>query len=167
MSINSQKYKLIESNFTDWYRNLRIILRQEKRLYILEGLLSFKPSTDATNEQKDIFSKYLDDFMKVQCLMLTFWVVDIGYDFYICFDIQELWQSRLLIKWEIELHVKNEARVVVLFIRIYYLKLPIRLDLKLINCYYILFVFRILVFMSVLDKKIIVFSIVIGIITTI
>ena len=35
-----EKEKLSGTNFIDWYRNLRIILKQEKKEYVLEVPLS-------------------------------------------------------------------------------------------------------------------------------
>ncbi|KAF2300624.1 hypothetical protein GH714_014554 [Hevea brasiliensis] len=42
--------KLTKPNFLDWYRNLRIVLKQEKRLYVLERAKPNIPLVDALEE---------------------------------------------------------------------------------------------------------------------
>ena len=46
---------------SNWYRNLRIILKLEKKFYILENPYMAEPDPDATQEVKDTYQKFLDD----------------------------------------------------------------------------------------------------------
>ena len=43
-----EKDKLNGTNFIDWSRNLRIVLRQEKKLEVLDHPLPAKPARNAT-----------------------------------------------------------------------------------------------------------------------
>ncbi|XP_074583738.1 uncharacterized protein LOC141839806 [Curcuma longa] len=65
-----EKGKLNKANFLDWYRNLRIILKQERKLYIREQPLPEAPATTATHVEKDAYKKHHDDALDVSCLML-------------------------------------------------------------------------------------------------
>ena len=42
-----KKDKLNGTNFLDWYRNLRIVLKQERKEYILDQLVPDEPSANA------------------------------------------------------------------------------------------------------------------------
>ncbi|XP_074586965.1 uncharacterized protein LOC141842883 [Curcuma longa] len=66
-----EKDKLNGANFLDWYRNLSIILKQERKLYVLEQTLLEAPATTATRAEKDAYKKHQDDALNVSCLMLT------------------------------------------------------------------------------------------------
>ena len=65
------KDKLNGANFLDWYRNLRIILTQERKLYVLEQPIPEAPPATATRADKDAYKKHQDDALDVSCLMLT------------------------------------------------------------------------------------------------
>ena len=39
-----EKDKLSRTNFLDWYRNLRIVLKHEKKLYVLEQPIPYQPA---------------------------------------------------------------------------------------------------------------------------
>ena len=52
-----EKNKLNGTNFIDWSRNLRIVLKQEKKLEVLEHPLSNEPARNATNAQREAFDK--------------------------------------------------------------------------------------------------------------
>ena len=62
--------KLTSLNFTDWYRNLRIILRVEKIAYVLAQIM-LEPSEGASEEDVLQYKKYKDDSTLVQCYMLA------------------------------------------------------------------------------------------------
>ena len=72
MSLRSilEKDKLNGTNFLDWYRNLRIILRQEMKEYILEQPILEEPAANAPRAQKDAYTKHANDSVDVTCLML-------------------------------------------------------------------------------------------------
>ena len=65
-----EKDKLNNSNFVDWYRNLKIVLRAENKLYVLEEQIPEEPTT-ATGNARRAYDKHLDDSVKVSCLMLA------------------------------------------------------------------------------------------------
>ena len=63
-----EKDKLNGSNFIDWSRNLRIFLRQEKKLKVLDLPL---PPEPARNAIREAFKKKKNDSNDVTCLMLA------------------------------------------------------------------------------------------------
>ena len=66
-----EKDKLSGTNFLDWYRNLRIVLKHEKKLYVLEQPIPDQPAANAPRADKDAFKKHQDDALDVGCLMLA------------------------------------------------------------------------------------------------
>ena len=74
MSMRSilEKDKLTGANFLDWHRNLRIVLKQERKLYVLDDALpEEEPASNASKAQKDAYNKHLNDSIDVTCLMLA------------------------------------------------------------------------------------------------
>ncbi|GJX90164.1 hypothetical protein Tco_0343490 [Tanacetum coccineum] len=64
--------KLTGSNFTNWYRNLRIVLRYEKKMKFVEQPIG--PASDPTTADPDTIGKYYASInleQKVACLMLS------------------------------------------------------------------------------------------------
>ena len=63
-----EKDKLHESgtNFVDWYRNVRIVLKGCKKDYVLEATLG-----DSPEEAMNLFHQRSDDYIGVQCAMLA------------------------------------------------------------------------------------------------
>ena len=59
------KYLLIGSNFIDWLRNVRIVLRTESLLHILDGPIPSVPSDKAPKEERDAFDKYMSQQAQV------------------------------------------------------------------------------------------------------
>ena len=53
-----EKEKLNGTNFIDWFRNLRIVLKQEKKEYILESPYPEEPSVDAPRAEKNAYEKH-------------------------------------------------------------------------------------------------------------
>ncbi|KAK9033449.1 hypothetical protein V6N11_018482 [Hibiscus sabdariffa] len=66
-----EKEKLNGINFLDWFRNLRIVLKQERKEHVIEKPVPKDPGADAPTADKDIFKKYIDDMVDVGCLMLA------------------------------------------------------------------------------------------------
>ncbi|KAI5671493.1 hypothetical protein M9H77_11857 [Catharanthus roseus] len=66
-----EKNNLSGTNFLDWARNLRIVLKQEKRLYALENPISNQLVNNAPRVEEDSYSKHKDDSNDVTCLMLA------------------------------------------------------------------------------------------------
>ena len=65
-----KKDKLNGTNFIDWSRNLKIILRQEKKLEVLDQPLPAEPARNAT-AAREAFEKMKNDSNDVTCLMLA------------------------------------------------------------------------------------------------
>ena len=65
------KDKLNGANFLDWYRNLRIVLTQERKLYVVEQPIPEAPLATATRADRDAYKKHQDDALDVSCLMLA------------------------------------------------------------------------------------------------
>ncbi|KAG8485865.1 hypothetical protein CXB51_019212 [Gossypium anomalum] len=66
-----EKDKLNGLNFLDWFRNLRIVLKQERKLYVIEKSLPDEPHANASRADKDAHEKHLNDMLDVGCLMLA------------------------------------------------------------------------------------------------
>ena len=72
-----EKDKLSGTNFLDWYRNLRIVLKQEKKLYVLEQPVPLPPAPNENGEEEETQAerkarkKHEDDALDVACLMLA------------------------------------------------------------------------------------------------
>ena len=68
--LEKAKLKDDGSNYTDWVRNLRIILIATQKNYVLEAPLSARHAADATNDVKNVWQSKADDYSIVQCAML-------------------------------------------------------------------------------------------------
>ncbi|KAJ9547186.1 hypothetical protein OSB04_019729 [Centaurea solstitialis] len=66
-----EKDNLTRSNFHDWECNLQIVLRHERKWYILEQPLGEAPPANANATVGNAYRKYIDDLLDVGCLMLT------------------------------------------------------------------------------------------------
>ena len=66
-----EKDKLNGTNFIDWSQNLRIFLRQEKKLEILDQPLPLEPARNAIATIRKAFEKKKNDSNDVTCLMLA------------------------------------------------------------------------------------------------
>ncbi|KAI3805534.1 hypothetical protein L1987_27993 [Smallanthus sonchifolius] len=64
------KEKLNGFNFIDWHRNLRIVLKADKILDVLENLIPDQPAATATQAVRKTWEKHVDDSSKVSCIML-------------------------------------------------------------------------------------------------
>ena len=55
MSLQSvlEKDKLTGTNFLDWFRNLRIVLKQERKLYVLDEPLLEEPADNVPRAEKN------------------------------------------------------------------------------------------------------------------
>ncbi|XP_019057733.1 PREDICTED: coiled-coil domain-containing protein 103-like [Tarenaya hassleriana] len=65
-----EKDKLTGTNFLNWYRTCRIVLWNEKKMYILEGALPTEHPTNAARAVRDAWLKHQNDDLEVSCLML-------------------------------------------------------------------------------------------------
>ncbi|XP_074347544.1 uncharacterized protein LOC141686405 [Apium graveolens] len=66
-----QKDKLTGTNFLDWQRNLRIVLRQERKLHVIDVPRPGPLLEGATHVQQAAYPKHINDDTDVTCLMLT------------------------------------------------------------------------------------------------
>ncbi|KAJ9539242.1 hypothetical protein OSB04_031975 [Centaurea solstitialis] len=66
-----EKDKLTGSNFRDWERNLMIVLRHERKWYVLEEPLGEAPPANAPAAARNAHKKHSDDLLDVACLMLA------------------------------------------------------------------------------------------------
>ena len=69
--LEKDKLKENETNFVDWFRNLRIVLKQEKKSYVLDEAIPEPPPADTTNAVKNKHKKHMDDSNDIGCLMLA------------------------------------------------------------------------------------------------
>ena len=63
-----EKEKLNNTNFLDWHRNLRIVLKMAKKLYVLDGLIPTEPENNTAAAWKEL-EKHNEDAVEVACLM--------------------------------------------------------------------------------------------------
>src|SRR3990170_7270143 len=68
--LEKSKLKDDGSNYTDWVRNLRIILIAAQKNYVLEAPLGARPAAGATPDVVNAWQSKADDYSIVQCAML-------------------------------------------------------------------------------------------------
>ena len=68
--LEKTKLKDDGSNYTDWVRNLRIILIAAKKDYVLQAPLGEAPVFPATQDVMNVWQSKADDYSIVQCAML-------------------------------------------------------------------------------------------------
>ncbi|KAK8600691.1 hypothetical protein V6N12_050543 [Hibiscus sabdariffa] len=66
-----EKEELNGISFLDWFCNLRIILKQERKEYVIEEPVPDVPAANAPRAYKDKFKKHMVDMVDVGCLMLA------------------------------------------------------------------------------------------------
>src|SRR3954462_6538648 len=67
--IEKKKLKADGSNYADWVRSLRIVLRSAKKDYVLTIPLTEAPGPAAMVAEQNVHPTKLDDSTAVQCLM--------------------------------------------------------------------------------------------------
>ena len=65
------KEKLNGTNFLDWHHNLRIVLKHERKLYVIDQPFPNELAADAPRAEKNAYSKHKDDSLDVTCIMLA------------------------------------------------------------------------------------------------
>src|SRR3954468_12631482 len=68
--LDKAKFKDDGSNYTDWVRNLRIILIATQKSYVLDAPLGARPAAGATPDVMNVWQSNADDYSIVQCAML-------------------------------------------------------------------------------------------------
>src|SRR4051812_36240053 len=60
------------SNFTNWFRNLRIVLSGGQKDYVLENALGDAPAVDAPADEKAVYQSCNDDYgvIRAPCCLL-------------------------------------------------------------------------------------------------
>ena len=76
-----EKDKLNGSNYIVWSRNLRIVLKQEKKLYVLDAPVPYEPTRNATAVQMETYETKKSDSNDVTCLMLATMVLELQKQF--------------------------------------------------------------------------------------
>ncbi|XP_071712822.1 uncharacterized protein [Rutidosis leptorrhynchoides] len=73
MTIRSilEKEKLNGNNFIDWYRNLQIVLKSERKLHHLENPLPEAPPETASATVRNAYTNQYNEQLEVACLMLA------------------------------------------------------------------------------------------------
>src|SRR5215216_399253 len=65
-----EKLKNNGSNFTNWFRNLRIILAGGQKDYVLEKALGDAPVVDASADEKVVYQSRKDDYGVIKSAIL-------------------------------------------------------------------------------------------------
>ena len=63
--------RLTGPNFTNWLKNLKILLNSERIAYVLEGDGPIELALDAYEDEVWEYQKWHEDFTTVQCHMLA------------------------------------------------------------------------------------------------
>ena len=74
-----EKEKLNHTNFIDWYRNLRIVLKPKKKIYVLD-MPNLEEPPNTPRGPYTSWSKHMDDSIKVSSLMLASMIPDLQKD---------------------------------------------------------------------------------------
>src|SRR4051812_41573284 len=68
--LEKEKLKNNGSNFTDWFRNLRIVPSAGNLTYVLDAPLGDPPAADATDDVKNVFLARKNQYSTVQYVIL-------------------------------------------------------------------------------------------------
>ena len=66
-----EKDKLNGTNFTNWYLNLIIVLRQEKKDRVLDNLIPDEPTDDESTTVCNAYRRARVELTEISCLMLA------------------------------------------------------------------------------------------------
>ena len=66
-----EKDMMTGTNFLDCFRNVRIVLTQEGKLYVMENPIPAQPAANAPRAQRDAYEKHVNDSVDDACLMLA------------------------------------------------------------------------------------------------
>ena len=76
-----EKCKLNGSNYLDWERNLRLVLKLERKEYVIDKAIPAEPAINASRVLRDEYQKHLSDSIDVACAMLGSMEVDLQKQF--------------------------------------------------------------------------------------
>ena len=63
--------KLTGSNYIDWLRNVKIVLRSKKLTYVITEPVPPEPTANATQAQQNAYRKHIDNMNIVCSIMLA------------------------------------------------------------------------------------------------
>ena len=66
-----EKDKVNGTNFTIEYRNLRVVLKHDKKEHVLEDPLPEEPANNANATTRNACQKLIDESNAISCLMLA------------------------------------------------------------------------------------------------
>ena len=88
-----EKKKLDGTNYADWIRNLRIVLRAEKKEEILDTPLGEAPDANATAAARTAYTKAYDASNEGSCLMLACMEPELQMQFESSYDANEMFMA--------------------------------------------------------------------------
>ncbi|GJZ51003.1 hypothetical protein Tco_0605518 [Tanacetum coccineum] len=65
-----EREKLSGTNFNDWFRSLKLVLRVEKKMFVIEQPIPPTPPADSTAQVLAQWNAVYDAYTEVACLML-------------------------------------------------------------------------------------------------
>ncbi|GJY33607.1 hypothetical protein Tco_0418076 [Tanacetum coccineum] len=65
-----EREKLSRNNFNDWFRQLKLVLRVEKKMFVIEQPLPAAPAADSNAQVLSEWNALYDAYNEVACLML-------------------------------------------------------------------------------------------------
>jgi hypothetical protein len=69
--LDKEKLKTDGSNFTSWFRNLRIVLSPHRMRYVLDATVGAAPKPDAAKDDQAIYQTKSEDASFIQSEMLS------------------------------------------------------------------------------------------------
>ena len=69
--LEKEKLHASGDNFTDWFRNLRIVLKSAKKDSVIMQALPDAPGEGATARDRNAYNALVDESNSVSCLMLA------------------------------------------------------------------------------------------------
>lgn len=66
-----EKDKLSGTNFTNWYRNLRIVLKQENKEHVLDNPIPTEPGDNESAAARAAYRRARDESTEISSLMLA------------------------------------------------------------------------------------------------
>ena len=70
-SILEKDNLLVGSNYLEWYRKLKIVLKSERKLYVLTDTEPKTPHNRSSESDIIAYNQFQEDAIDVQCLMIS------------------------------------------------------------------------------------------------
>ena len=99
-----EKEKLTGTNYSDWIRNLRIVLRADKKESVLDTPLPDEPLDTDTAAIRTAYKRACDESLEVSCLMLACMEPDLQKQF----DGQEAYDMNVALKDMFQTEARTE-----------------------------------------------------------